>query len=153
MLVPPPQPMSVSDAIASTRKATIRCLFLSVPTNNIPNTGIANTKPGLRALARLLGVVVMVSVEVAPCDEGVTEAGLKPHVAPTGRPEQVSTTALLNPDAVLMVTTTLADCPAFTVAVSTDNSGEKSGGTTALVKLTVWLLPLSVTGALAGVNV
>jgi hypothetical protein len=59
-------------------------------------------------LGGVLAVVAMVSVEVAPLADGVTEAGLNAQDAPAGRPEQASATAVLKPFSEFTVTVAVA---------------------------------------------
>ena len=64
----------------------------------------------------MLAEVLIVRADVAPLAAGVTEAGLKVHADPLGKPEQLSVTGLANPLSDVRVTVAVADSPGVTEA-------------------------------------
>ena len=75
-------------------------------------------------------VVIVICTDAPAFADGVTLAGLKVHVAYSGRPEQANVTALLNPPSEVTFRLNVADWPARIVALEVDGLALKSATVT-----------------------
>jgi hypothetical protein len=81
-------------AVAAIAKSAVTVRLTVVSWLKDPKVPVAVT---VEVAGGVAAVVVIVSTEVTAVTPGVTVGGLKAQLAPSGRPEQVSVTALLKP--------------------------------------------------------
>jgi hypothetical protein len=121
-----------------TRDAKLNAINPSAPVQ-VPDVGrdsIRNAIPG-----EVRAVVVIVAVDVAPVEVGVTELGLKEQDEPAGAPLQVRATVEVKPFKPVTVTVVVAVPPAATLRVA---------GAAATVKSGVAVVPVPVSVAVCG---
>src|SRR5690348_14648294 len=85
---------------------------------------------GFAKAAAVPAVVIVICTDALAFADGVTLAGLKVHVAYSGRPEQANVTALLNPPSEVTFRLNVADWPARIVALEADGLALKSATVT-----------------------
>ena len=119
-------------------EARLRAISASAPVQ-MPDLGwdlIRNAMPG-----EVRAVVVIVAVDVAPVEVGVTELGLTAQDEPAGAPLQVRATTEVKPFKPVTVTVVVAVPPAAMLRVAGEAATEKSG---------VAVVPVPVSAAVCG---